>query len=114
MIQETFTRLWLSRERLAEVEYPHTYILRTASYVCFSYLRLIAKDLKLATALQRTGTQENNPTQDVLDIKDLERIIREGIMHLTPAQLNIYRLSREEGLKIPEIAERLGISREHR
>ncbi|MBO9632331.1 MAG: sigma-70 family RNA polymerase sigma factor [Chitinophagaceae bacterium] len=109
VIQETFTRLWMNRERLSEVEYPHTYILRTASYVCFTYLRRVSKDQRIVAALGSTFTNDNLTEETVL-LKDLERTIREALTELTPSQLRIYRLSREEGLKIPEIAERLGIS----
>ncbi len=110
VIQDTFTRLWLQRERLAEVEYPHTYILRVASYVCVNYIRRTANGVRIMHEMERRTSEETNPTEDSIALKDLERIIRDGISQLTNSQRNIYRLSREEGLTIPEIAERLGIS----
>ena len=110
VIQETFARLWLNREKLAEVEYPHTYILRTTSYVCVNFIRRNAIGVRVLDDVGRTSVNRDNSNEQTVALKDLERTIREGIAQLTPAQQNIYRLSREEGLSIPEIAERLQIS----
>ncbi|RZS74314.1 RNA polymerase sigma-70 factor (ECF subfamily) [Pseudobacter ginsenosidimutans] len=110
VIQDTFARLWLQRERLAEVEYPHTYILRITSYVCVNYIRRSAIGVRVMTELEKRSPQADNSITETVSLKDLERIIRTGILQLTPAQQKIYRLSREEGLSIPEIAERLNIS----
>lgn len=109
VIQESFVRIWMNRERLAEIEYPKTWIYRIVSYVCFHYLRQQARHRKAISTISNQE-QNNSPTENFLVLKDLEKIIRQGMNRLTPAQQRIYRLSREEGLKIPEIAEKLGIS----
>jgi RNA polymerase sigma-70 factor (family 1) len=110
VVQETFTRLWMSRDKLADVEFPQSYIYKTASYVCFSYLRRQSMGKRIVSQLEIGAPHSENATQELLTLRDLERTIREAITLLTPSQRNIYRLSREEGLKIPEIAEHLGIS----
>lgn len=110
VIQDSFTRLWINRVRLSEIEFPHTYILRTAAHVCISYLKRSAVRIRVAGEMSHTIPWFENPVDADFGLKELERTIREAVMQLTPAQQNIYRLSREQGLKIPEIAERLNIS----
>ncbi|MGN6417470.1 MAG: RNA polymerase sigma factor [Pseudobacter sp.] len=110
VIQETFTRLWISREKLVDVEFPQTYIYRTASYVTFHYLRRQTKGQQIIAQLEQTAPNSQNNIQDHLTLLDLEKTIREAITRLTPAQQKIFRLSRVDGLKIPEIAELLGVS----
>jgi RNA polymerase sigma-70 factor (family 1) len=110
VIQDTFTRLWMNRARLSELEFPHTYILRTASYVCVNYLRRSAITARIEGDFSRNLPWFDNSAETTFNLKALEATIRQAIQLLTPAQQNIYRLSREEGLKIPEIAARLNIS----
>jgi RNA polymerase sigma-70 factor (family 1) len=110
VIQETFTRLWMNREKLVDVEFPQTYIYRTASYVTFHYLRRQIKGQQIIAQLELTAPYSQNDIQDHLTLRDLEKTIQEAITRLTPAQQKIFRLSRTDGLKIPEIAAQLGIS----
>jgi RNA polymerase sigma-70 factor (family 1) len=109
VIQESFVRIWLNRERLATVDYPKTWIYRIVSYVCFYYLRKQALKQRIIDQVAEEGEQ-HNPTEELLGLKDLENIIQRAIDRLTPSQQKIYRLSREKGLKIPEIASQLGIT----
>lgn len=110
VIQETFTRLWISREKLVDVEFPQTYIYRTASYVTFHYLRRQIKGQQIIAQLEQTAPASQNDIQDQLSLRDLEKTIQEAIGRLTPSQQKIFRMSRVDGLKMPEIAAQLGIS----
>ena len=45
-----------------------------------------------------------------MDLKEVHQLIIEAVGQLPAQRRRIYQMSRDEGMKIPEIAERLGIS----
>jgi RNA polymerase sigma-70 factor (ECF subfamily) len=45
-----------------------------------------------------------------MDLKEVRRLIIEAVGRLPAQRRRIYQMSRDEEMKIPEIAERLGIS----
>ncbi len=108
-IQETFVSIWMNRERMAAIEFPKTYIFKMAAYISFQHLKRMAKSRGIVNELTQV-TQFSSTSEERIGILDLEKIIKAAIAQLTPAQQRIYKLSREEGLKIPEIAATLGIS----
>ena len=39
MIQETFIRIWMNRDKLSKIEHPRAWIFRIAANECFNFLR---------------------------------------------------------------------------
>ncbi len=108
IIQETFLRLWISRDKLAEIEQPRSWLLRIVFYQSFTYLRkqtVHHKALDALIPLEPTFSMEENMTYTSM-VKQVG-IAVEG---LPPQAKRIYLLSREHGLKIPEIARELSLS----
>ena len=48
--------------------------------------------------------------EDLIDVKELNQIIKEAIDHLPERRQEVYRLSREAGLSHQQIADKLNIS----
>lgn len=108
IIQETFLRLWLSRDKLKEIELPHYWLKRIALYQCFNYLRKQAAHRK---AVARLPSDEAvfSPEED-LTYAFMREQVGIAVQQLPAQAKRIYLLSREQGLKIPEIAEKLSLS----
>jgi len=112
IIQETFIRVWLSREKLTEIENLHAWIFKIASNEYLSALRKKLKDRERMGALirnNRPGGAEASPF-DLVNIEEIRQAVKEAVASLPAQRRRIYQMSRDEGLKIAEIAERLSIS----
>ncbi|HEU4553985.1 MAG TPA: sigma-70 family RNA polymerase sigma factor [Chitinophaga sp.] len=112
IVQETFLRLWISRDKLAGIENPRSWLLRIAFHQSFSYLRKQAVHHKVMNAITvSTAAEEQvSPTEDTLRYHSLLTQVRTAAGQLPPQAKRIYLLSRDKGLKIPEIARELSLS----
>jgi RNA polymerase sigma-70 factor (ECF subfamily) len=109
IIQETFIRAWLNRDRLAEMENPGGWLFRVASNKCYDHLRQKVLNDKLFKPITSEPDTRSAPHEG-LDAKELNRLVGEAV-HTLPAQRKkIYLMSREQGKTIPEIAAALQIS----
>lgn len=108
VMQEIFLRVWLYRDKLAEVENPRSWIFRVAANTARNWLK------KQLRAGREMGVGQNDIAdsvpQDRLDLKAMAGIIDRTVRSFPPRRRRIYQLSREAGLKPAEIADRLGVS----
>ncbi|SHN32056.1 RNA polymerase sigma factor [Chitinophaga sp. CF418] len=108
IIQETFLKLWISRDKLSTIENPRSWLLKIVFHQSFSYLRRQAVHDKAINKLgedQELFTPETN-----LAYTTMVKLIGEAVAQLPPQAKRIYLLSREKGMKIPEIADELSLS----
>jgi RNA polymerase sigma factor (sigma-70 family) len=108
MVQETFLRLWVNREKLREVDHAASWIYKIASNVSYTYLRTQANRRKIQESVPVTQ-QEESFLPD-LDARQLDLIIRQAVDKLPERRQEIYRLSREQGLSHQQIADKLDLS----
>ena len=109
IIQETFIRVWLNRDKLDTIENPGGWLFRVASNECYIYLRKSVLHNKFSQPIT-TEPIPLNTTHDWLDVKELNRLIGEAVDQLPPQRKKIYQLSRDQGKTIPEIADHLQLS----
>ncbi|WP_343702337.1 sigma-70 family RNA polymerase sigma factor [Chitinophaga sp.] len=112
ILQETFLRVWLSRNKLPDIENPRSWLLRIVFYQSFSWLRKQAVHHKAVNALSQ-GQQEDemrSSTEEAVAFTTMLRLVGEAVQQLPAQAKRIYLLSREKGLRIPEIAEQLNLS----
>lgn len=112
IVQETFLRLWKNREQLDNIEHLSSYIFRMAQNQAITSFKRMAMETMIIRQLL-TGEKEFSPStpETELALKEMEALFRQAVDNLPPQQRKVYLLSREEGLKHEEIAERLQISR---
>jgi len=108
ILQETFLRLWISRDKLKEIEQPRSWLMRIVFYQCFTYLRKKAVHHKAMAALM-PDEPVFSPEEDIA-YAFMKEQVGVAVQQLPPQARRIYLLSREQGLKIPEIAARLSLS----
>lgn len=109
IIQETFIRVWLSRDKLSEIDNPGGWLFKVASNECYSYLRKSVLNNKFFNPLT-IEPDPVNTTHESVALKELNRLIGEAIDKLPAQRRKIYHMSRNEGKSIPEIAAILNIS----
>ena len=111
VIQESLIRIWLNREKLRHVNYPRSWVFRIFSNECFRYLKkhgLASIPLEFVEEAQLPGPVNN--AELTFSMRETRNIIYYAVDSLSPRQKQIYKLSREQGLKIPEIARELGLA----
>lgn len=108
IIQETFLRLWISRDKLKAIEQPRSWLYRIALYQCFTYLRKQAVHHKAVASL--TPVEPVFSPEEDMTYAFMKEQVGIAVQQLPPQAKRIYLLSREQGLKIPEIAAQLSLS----
>lgn len=110
IIQEIFLGLWMGRDKLPAVSSPRNWIFKMTYHRSYSWLQKQGVREKARHLLSWNEEEYTNITEDNLSLSETSRLIREAIALLPPQAMKIYLLSRENGLKIADIAARLGIS----
>ena len=110
IVQDLFFRLWNDREKMKIESSLNGYLFRSVHNKCLHYIehnRVVARHAE-EMLYRQTETQEN--PSDILNYKELQiRIVR--ILERLPERCGkIFYLSRFEGLKYSEIAEKLSVS----
>lgn len=110
IVQETFLRAWLNREKLTTVNDPETWIFRITASVCYSFLKELMAENTIINIVRHESHYSNNEVVESARLYKLAVDIHHAIHNLSPEQKKVYRLSREHGMKVPEIADELAIS----
>ncbi|TWF40768.1 RNA polymerase sigma-70 factor (ECF subfamily) [Chitinophaga polysaccharea] len=110
VVQDIFLKMWLKRGELHEISHFKAYLFTVTRNHIFTSLKLMARQQLAASELSATAVNE---IKDAAIIhKEYEQILQRAIAQLSPQQELIYKLSKEEGLKRNEIADRLQLSPE--
>lgn len=110
IVQDLFFRLWNDRGKMKIKSSLNGYLFRSVHNKCLHYIehnRVVARHAE-EMLYRQTDTQEN--PSDILHYKELQvRIVR--ILERLPERCGkIFYMSRFEGLKYSEIAEKLSVS----
>jgi RNA polymerase sigma-70 factor (ECF subfamily) len=109
IVLDIFLKIWMTREVLAEVRDFKAYLFTISRNGAISALRKVIRErIRLsnwqADQQPATGDEEN-------DRELYLGLVDEAIGQLAPQRKKIFLMSRKEGLKYEDIAQRLGISR---
>ena len=110
IIQDSFLRVWLNRDKLADVANVKAYLYKYVSNECLSYLRKKLKEDRVVDAFVAKQENSHNNTAETINLNEVTKIIAIAVEKLPDQRKNIYQLSRRDGKTIPEIAEILNIS----
>ncbi|MDX8337798.1 RNA polymerase sigma-70 factor [Draconibacterium sp. IB214405] len=108
IVQDFFVKFW---ERKADISIETSlknYLFRSVKNLCLNYIK--HNNIKLQHAQTVIAESEENNFNDHFVEVDLAADIAKSIEELPEKRREIFRLSREEGLKYREIAEKLNIS----
>jgi len=108
LVQNTFIRIWLYRDQLPGLENPKAWIYKVASNEALNYLKRKALETKIIHQLQTNETTLTG--NDAVLYNEMKTAIREAVDSLSERRQQVYRMSREQGMKQQEIADALGLS----
>jgi RNA polymerase sigma-70 factor (ECF subfamily) len=106
IVQDVFLKLWLKKTELHAIRHFKAYLFTVTRNHIFNALKNIAREQSLEPELFTEQAAELH------SYKEYEKILQHAIAQLPPQQGLIYKLSKEEGLKRNEIADRLHLSPE--
>lgn len=111
IVQDIFLQLWQNRRKLSSIDNPEGYLfIATRNRIIDSFRKKITYAI---SEDMEQGIAEMSPQPDnLLNKKQLESLIHIAVDNLPPQQRRVFELSRQQGLKHEEIAEKLGIARE--
>lgn len=109
IVQDFFVEIWEKRARLTIEISIKSYLFQSVKNRCLNFIQ----HHKIRTQYVESLLSETTPKVSVDEVYvefDLAEKVEEAIGSLPEKRREIFRLSREEGLKYREIAERLNIS----
>ncbi len=111
IVQDVFAKIWINRERMAELGHARSYIYTMTRNQTFDFLRKVARD---AASVRKNWKQMQAGPADgetLLRNKENSQILREALARVPELKQRIFRMSREEGLTHAQIAGELGLSK---
>jgi len=109
IVQDMFVKIWEKRQTLIIETSVKNYLFRSVRNHCLNQIQHEKIKKQYAGRVLELARQEIDPEQYFIEV-DLIRRIEESIASLPPKRREIFRLSREQGMKYREIAEALNIS----
>jgi RNA polymerase sigma-70 factor (ECF subfamily) len=110
LVQVTFIKLWLHRQRLS---YEHTLseqVFRIAKTSLIDAFRKARTEQKVLQEVKQEQDHQQEPVTENIFTIDLSDQLEKGIHAMPPVQQKVFLLSRYEGLSNKEIASHLSIS----
>ncbi len=110
IVQELFFRLWQEREKIKILSSLNGYLFRAVHNRCLHYIDHCRVVDKYARELAIEPEEITVSPSEIMNYKELQEKIAEVLERLPEKCGKIFCMSRFEGLKYSEIAERLSIS----
>lgn len=109
ILQDVFLKIWLKREDCESINNFSSYLFKAARNQAINGFKRNGRAFLLIAELGREPVVTVDTDNPVL-AKELKVLLRRAIDSLPTQQRKVFELSRNEGFKYEEIAERLGIS----
>jgi RNA polymerase sigma-70 factor (ECF subfamily) len=109
IVQEVFVTLWEKRRQISVNTSLKNYLFRAVKNRCLNFLQHKKVESRYAEKF-RSETEKQSPDETAFIESGLLQKIEESIRAMPEKRQEIFRMSREEGLKYREIAEKLNIS----
>ena len=115
LAQDIFVYIWEHRDRLLEIDKIEAYIFRMASNMVLQYIRhekVIADYVvKQSYSEKRKELLSSSDLESDIDANDMALLIWQYVETMPSRRKEIFKMSRYDGVKADEIAEKLGISK---
>ncbi len=109
IVQDIFVKIWEKRDEIEIKSSLKNYLIRSTKNQCLNFIKHNKIKEKHAKTMLSEKESASTGRDNFIEI-DLMEKIEESINSLPKKRQEVFRLSREEGLKYREIAEKLGVS----
>jgi len=109
-VQEVFIRIWEKRGNIDERQSFSSYIFQAAKHRIFNGFRKKVNEQAYLDFLIASEERKDRFTEMEVEYREIKLKAEQAISAMPPKRQEIFRLSREQGLKNKEIADKLKIS----
>ena len=110
VVQDVFVKLWENRETISITGSFKSYIFRAVRNACLNFIRHLQVREEFKTYNEQELERNQPLLEDEIHASELEVRIRAAINLLPAERRKVFIMSRYDGLKYKEIAEKLNIS----
>ena len=110
VVQSVFLKLWVKRNEIIIETSLKAYLYKAVQNEAINMLNHNKVKKKYESHIERLTKNTNENVQHKMEKEELERIIKRAMLRLPKKRRKIFEMSRFEGLKYTEIAERLSLS----
>ena len=110
IVQDVFMKLWNEHPSLNSIDNFGSYLFRMSKNQVINHFKRMAHETLIIAEIFHEKPLGHNETQDIISLKDVEKILAEILEKLPPQQKTVYYLSKEDGKTYEEIADLLKIS----
>ena len=110
IVQEVFLRIWEKKENIDENQSFSSYVIQAAKHRIFNNFRKKVNEQAYLDFIMFGGSVPSSFTEHEVEYRELFEKAENAIKSMPPKRQEIFRLSREQGLKNKEISEKLNIS----
>lgn len=110
IVQEIFLRIWEKKDNIDESQSFSSYIFQAAKYRIFNGFRKKINEQAYLDFMIYADDSSSNFTDMEVEYQEIKSKAETAISAMPPKRQEIFRMSREQGLKNKEIAEKLQIS----
>lgn len=111
IVQDTFVKLWLTRDALDENQSLSGYLFNIAYRLVLNRIRKNQRQQAGQEKWLLHSTNPHNLTEEQLNFAELEHLTQTAISSLPPKRKAIFQMSRHLNMSHQQIAEQLGISK---
>ncbi len=112
IVQDTFIKIWLGREKLKEVRNFSDYLFIVGKNLTLDHLRKRAKQMVLSADLEAYLKDAESTAETENPLENYRALIDNAVDKLPAQAKKVYIMSRHQRFKYDEIATSLGISPE--
>lgn len=109
-VQEIFIRIWEKKDNIDETQSFSSYIFQAAKHRIFNGFRKKVNEQAYLDFLTASDNQSYRFTEMEVEYQEIKEKADQAIGAMPPKRQEIFRMSREQGLKNKEIADKLQIS----
>ncbi|SRR5579862_610673 len=108
--QELFIKLWVKRDQYHEIQNMDQYIYRMAHNACMTWFGKLALNERVTREIKNRLALQDNSVENHMDLVEAKALLAKAVESLSPQRRKVFELSRNQGLKLPEIAKELHVS----
>lgn len=111
-LQDTFLKIWLKRDMLTTIAYPRKWAMQIVYHLCFNHLKhkQVQRKHLITSSDDQAPLLRHNAVEKEVFHRETAQALKGIILQLPPQTQKVYRLSREEGMDIQQIADMLQLS----
>jgi len=110
IVQDTFANIWEEHKRINIDVSIKSFLLKSVQNKCIDWIRHMKILQKYNSESLTNSIGFEYDTDNYLTNSEIEGLVRDALNKLPPVISQAYRMSRNEGLKYHEIAEKLNVS----